>query len=462
MDRKKEFNVLYYPFCKCYDETLLKRMLLFYDKIYFMDPFNVEEREHLIRTSHYFYGIPNNKLHNWETINREIYYLLEKKGLVVNIDIYDLLNKYNRQIAENVFEDISDNSFCQISQEHDVSRIWHILKRRMPDTLLKKLNEIDWNTFRFQVDYHEFREYLERLEHFRDRAVDFNAYNSRFWKERDNLLHRNELRGIKGPFGRYNFDSSYQIDRTTDVYIKTSNVPKYEAKDNCNKTLPLDKGYLLPYTIGASISISQAMLVAALYNLSLFTNSEIMNRLLVRKFQIAFEKINRSMKFKEYTELKKKMEQKEIFIQTIDSMIPDVYFNKLDFLDIIKLRNACEKPLKKFRYFLRAFSDIRSNPWESEYWDEVLNTAEKVSFESKALQDKICETYKNLFRNSIKLIAGAGLGIAVMPQNLTVGAALALLASKEPLDAIWKTWKNRAELNNHSLIYLLKIQKSLE
>ncbi|MDI6886896.1 MAG: hypothetical protein QMD22_11275, partial [archaeon] len=63
--------------------------------------------------------------------------------------------------------------------------------------------------------------------------------------------------------------------------------------------------------------------------------------------------------------------------------------------------------------------------------------------------------------DTIKLAAGAVLGIAVMPQNLTVGAVLALLASKVPLDSIWETWKNRAELNNHSLIYLLKIQKSL-
>lgn len=430
---KKEFSVLYYPFCKCYDKTLLKRMLLIYDKIYFMDPFNVEEREHLLKTSHYYYGIPNEELDDWETVNREIYYLLEKEGFVVNMDIYDLLNKYGTQIAENVLEDISDSSFCQISKGDDASRIWHILERRMPNALLRQLNEVDWNIFRFQADYHEFTEYLNMHAHPRFQEQVFRKYYSCRRKDRDEA----------------------------NVYIKTSEVPKYKSKYEFDKTLPLDKGYILPYTIGASISISQAMLISALKDLSLFTNSEIMNQLLIRKFQIAFDKINSSMKYKEYRELKKKIEQKEIFIQTIDAMIPDVYFDKLDFLDIIKLRNACKEPLERFRFFLRSFSDIESNPWKREYWNEVCTKAEKLNFESKVLQDKICETYKGLFRDTIKLAAGAVLGIAVMPQNLTVGAVLALLASKVPLDSIWETWKNRAELNNHSLIYLLKIQKSL-
>lgn len=445
MKEDSDFSVLYYPFCKCYNETVLKRMLLFYDRIYFMDPFNSEEREHFLETSHYFYGIPNRKLNSWKNVNREVYYLLEDEKIVVNLDIYEAIQKYGRQITENVIADISDDLFCQISENQGYSTIWHILERRMPNALLAHLNEVDWYSFRLQTDFAEFSEYLRSFD--KD-ADDFKGYSSEFLAEREKIISNESLYLSRHPKGR--------------VYINASRVPKYEAKHDSDRTLPLDKGYILPYAIGASLSISQAMLVAALNNLNLFTDSEVMNSLLIRKVQIAFGKMRDTLKYKEYTRLKKGLTQNEIFVQTIDSMIPDVYFEKLDFLDMIKLRNACASQLKKFRYYLKSIDETERNPWEPEYWNEIKTIADKLTYEANMLRYQICKVYSDLFRESIKLTASVGLGIAIMPLNLTLGGVLALLVSKEPLDTIWDSWRKTVEHNQNSLVYLLKVQKSIE
>lgn len=416
-------------------------MLLFYDKIYFMDPFNSEEREHLLMTSHYYYGISNTKLSEWENVNREVYRLLEDEKIIVNLDVYDAIQKYGGQIAENVLEDLSDDTFCKTSEEQRYSTIWHVLERRMPNALLTQLNELDWNSFRLQADPREFGEYLSEFP--RHGKYDNEGLSSEFLSEREKVTSNQSL-----------YPPRYPKER---IYINASKVPKYVSK--FDDALPLDRGYILSYAIGASLSISQAMLIAAVNNLNLFTDSEVMNSLLSRKVQIAFGKMQDTLKYKQYTRLKKGQSQNEIFVQTIDAMIPDQYFAKLDFLDMIKFRNACAVQLKKFRYYLKSLDETDLNPWEAGYWNDIQNKVDKIASEVDILRDQICEVYRGLFRESIKLVASVGLGIAIMPQNLTLGGALTLLVSKQPLDAIWDGWRKTVEHNRHSLVYLLKVRE---
>lgn len=441
---KDEVSALYFPYTKCFNKLSLKRALLYFDKVHFIDPFSLDEQQNLLTTSHYYNGVSLDDRDHFQEVVREVYYFLEDQGVIYSENILPLIKEYGRELTANSLDDISDDVFCSYSYgdiDINVEKVtWHILEQRMPPQMLEVLENVSWSKFRKEIAQSAVI-YTDI-----DSAAKYLSFESEFYKY---LPKRKQLR------------KNGQFTRT---YVVAKDAP-YTSRGSWGNDPDFDKaflstGYIVPYALGASISITQSMLYAARNNLALFTDSDTMYYLLARKCQRAMQRANRTIaEIRLYDELLRKLKENDIAIAAIDSVISPTALDALDFVQILQLRKAYAPQLQEFRSYLSGLGILKTMPWETGYYDELRQRTIDLKREIKLLQDGLVKTFNKIFRSSLQATLGVGLGIAIMPHSVTFGTALALLAAKDiPLAPLFELWNASIEKRNHSLSYLINME----
>lgn len=435
-------EAVYYPFSRCFDLAALKRAILYYDRIYFMDPYNLSQRENLIQTSHYYDGVNFERL-QWAEIIENVYRPLEGEGWIEGVDIYPMIKKYDSELTENTIDDITDPTYCSYSFgdiDLNVEQVsWHVIEERTPPSLITKLQEVDWKDFKSAI-----------------------AKNAAVYAPFNNLYYGKFL---SFPEEYYKAIESSSLEKKyTKIFIPAEKCPIVSRKYGLNASPKLEdvSGYVLPYAIGASISINQAILFAALNRLSVFTDSLTQHFLLKRKCQNAVEIYQNPQKFMQNVKVLQSIKETDIVFTLFDDLIPDYYFSKIPIEKIIKFRKKHESELKNLRSYMLEIRNCLTNPWDDSYLEQVLKICDQAKRETKSLRREFSRVTRNLKRDSIKATAGTLLGLAAMPVSISLGAVLAAFVSKTPLDDIWAAWRRKSDLSEHELTYLLLLEDTFD
>lgn len=433
------FSAVYYPFSRCFDLKALKRAIFYYDRIYFLDPYNLSQREKLITTSHYYDGIDFGHRHEWAEAIEKIYRPLEDEGWIEGVDIYPLIKKYDRELTENTIDDITDPIYCSYSFgdiDVNVEKVsWHVIEERTPPTLITNLQEVEWKEFRKEVAKN---------------AAIYAPFNDPYYGKY--LSFKEEYYEA--------LESPSLAKRFANIYIPVEKCPQDSSRHGFGESSDPNgvSGYVFPYAIGASISINQALLFAALNGLSVFTDSLTQHFLLKRKCQNAIEVYHNPEKLKQNTKVLQSIKETDIVFSLFDDLIPDSYLNEMPIEQIIKFRKKHESELNNLRSYMLEIRNSLSNPWDEGYLEQILKICDQAKRETKSLRREFRQVTRNLKRDTIKATAGTILGLAAMPVSISLGAVIAAFVSKTPLDDIWTAWRRKSDLSEHDLTYLLLLE----
>lgn len=417
----KKLSALYYPFSRCLDEEALKRSILYFDEIAFIDPLNPDDRDNALSS------IPTERLgrygkwlsNKWYSI-REDYSYLAKEGIIRIIDPSPFLEEWDMLFLASLKSDLSDDMFIKLSFLAG-PMVWNMLRSKMPPSIFAMLDPRGGT----------FVEAMGRLE---------ELYTD----------HPRTVFKISKWFGEYT---------------------KYVARG-----LYTGEGdvYSLSYPQGASLNLTQALLVSEFENIYLWTDNNVHHSLLLRKFQRAIEHpelmtVRRIIVRETSDEL---MKRQLIATNIIETLIPHPSLSNLSLQDVVKYRRACEKDLVRFRTLVRKISaDIEVAPWDTKFESEIRkNIDTEVLPAVRELQDELEGVYVSLFgrlaKRTLASFAAGGTAListlfsglppfALLTLSCSALAAVLGYTSVELVEALIE--KKRVRQN--SLSYILKIAK---
>lgn len=160
MSETLNLKALYYPYARCTNENTLKRAILIFDEIGFVDPTSPEMRERLITDQR---EIPKSVIRDWETI-RDAYGPLLERNIVKLHDPEPVVRNHDKLLAAALKADLNDNEVWKICTAPGTPPTWSILRRRVPLSAFEFLNSqtygrINYGTARAKAFFH--REFMD-------------------------------------------------------------------------------------------------------------------------------------------------------------------------------------------------------------------------------------------------------------------------------------------------------------
>jgi hypothetical protein len=119
-----------------YRRANLKRLILLYDEVWFLDPIPSRIRQGLMTDSY----VPMEIAEDWEVV-REQYSGLEEAGAVKFFDPTALIADKDLLLTANVESDINDESLWELFTAADVPDTWAMLKEKVPSSVFGLLQE---------------------------------------------------------------------------------------------------------------------------------------------------------------------------------------------------------------------------------------------------------------------------------------------------------------------------------
>jgi len=142
-------RALYYPFSRTVNETTLKRAVLLYDEILFVDPVSSRMRGALFRSGHAPYTVTA----EWERIRR-LYEVLERVGLVRLVDPAEAVDDpaTGQLIADALHADLRDRGTRDLFPPTFTGG-WTTLRSRIPQPVVGHLPpDLKW----VRINAHEY------------------------------------------------------------------------------------------------------------------------------------------------------------------------------------------------------------------------------------------------------------------------------------------------------------------
>src|SRR4051794_35071627 len=129
------FRALYYPYSRTVDETTLKRAVLLYDEILFVDPMSSRVRAGLFDVDEHLPYLPPNVARSlaadWQAVSGR-YELLEREGLVRLIDPAEAVEspRSGPLIAQSLHADLDDPGLRDLFDDR-YPQMWSMLRSRI-------------------------------------------------------------------------------------------------------------------------------------------------------------------------------------------------------------------------------------------------------------------------------------------------------------------------------------------
>lgn len=136
---------LYYPYARCLDEETLKRAILIYDKIIFIDPMSEKVKQGRYSVENHQQYLPDQaakKLtEEWEYIKSH-YDTLTKENIISFYDPNKLLNNptIDHLITRHLQDDMGDQGVFRLF-ENSKAKTWSILRSRIPKRSFQYLHQ---------------------------------------------------------------------------------------------------------------------------------------------------------------------------------------------------------------------------------------------------------------------------------------------------------------------------------
>lgn len=443
---------LYYPYGMPTHEQTLKKALLYFDEVWFLDSLPFEQREKGFRgMSLNVYGQEETLFNQAiEIFNKNVSNILtdirEAKSLGVAkiVDVSNMLFPHNDLLTQALQSDVNDPTFVGISLNDHVSP-WNLLIERAPESFIKNIDEESvfdlpneyTGSFKFQkVSSGDIAHSLARQFAISGFARGFSDPFVREYKSRFPIFKTKAGAGICG-----------------DIWNKP-----YQHIN-------------VPFAYGASLHLNQSFIIAEQEDLMPFTEESTFHHLLTYKYRAAKENSLNSQNIISHNadhKLIAKMYQSILALKIIDIAFP-ISIEDLTIRQIIKYKKESRPELIKFREYLAdAINAIIANSNPKDIMKESNDIIFKTLLpELSSLKAKMDEIYRDLFIDLAKkgvLTLGAastsnlicklfsGLSAA---EIIAIGCAVAAGSITAISSELISTYNKSHKIKRHHLAYFL-------
>ena len=382
------WRALYYPYSRTVNETTLKRAVLLYDEILFVDPMSSRVRAGLFDVQQHLPYLPPNAAtaltEEWNLVSKR-YDLLEREGLLRLVDPAEAVEgaATGQLIADALGADLADRSIPALFSP-GYPRMWSMLRTRIPGPAF------------------------------------------------DHLVHQMPARVLSGADPGFPTPVALYIDGHPGA---TPNLVGVTIPDDGR-----DYAALLPYVAGSSIATSTALALARSEGAVPLTDSEAHSRLLSVRMARAAAAAPSASQVAGLTarpDGPRAHKIAQVQQRVVDSVISHGDLAALSLEECLLYRERTAEERTQFRDFLRdVVRTTHAQPWSPEIDDQVEEriraARQEISGHAKTMRD----TYRSLFKRSL-----VGLAVSSAPALLTtvfpvVSPLTALLFGGGPLTAI--------------------------
>jgi hypothetical protein len=430
MSKPLELKALYYPYARCSNENTLKRAILIFDEIGFVDPTSPSMREGLMTDDE----IPQAVIDDWKIV-RDAYKVLLERGIIRLYDPDPLVQKHDNLLTGALKADLDDDTIWEICSTPGTPETWSTLRRKVPTSAFNLLQSTVPGYVVMQP-----KELFRRKSLLRKRGEDPNEHP---------IIKRLE-------YHRYLFhDGKIAWELDSGMHKATRKKEPQEIEFSC----------ILPCTTGSSLAVNTALILADNEGLVPFTDSRLHHEMLVAKFQrisslLASKDVILSGVRRLHPE-----KLRRLAFTLLDVMVPEELISKMSIADCLKYKDAGIEAFQRLKSFIGELaSQIESEPMTDEFEKEIQKLIhQKVLPEAQKAKDKGIDIYEKLFGKLGKKVAAAltpTLGASIFaglttPVMLAVASAAALGAILPDLvDALVE---ERA-MHRNVLSYLLELK----
>jgi hypothetical protein len=418
MNEGSELRALYYPYSWCLDESFLKRAILYFDTLVFVQAAGPVAP---IRRGEAYYQVlgrhGEHLYRKWRWI-QSAYSQLEANGLVEYILIEDMPHLAGDTVAAAFYSDLCDDGFVSICEE---------------DT------PFGW---------------LVPLDRVGPAVRDARHYDLPITKPYDEFI--NDL------FPRW---TKVEQEDTPGGYGKGDNYWTQDA--GLGHTLVRR----VPHAVGAALYLNQCLLAASERGLFLLTDSIQHHRLLLHKYARTQGQQPAAVLANTEAIAAEIEKHSMVALDILSSFLSEADLSKRSIGDLIVYRNESREPLAALRLKVRQLaSEVTSQPWEPKFESEVRRLIDRDLIPELAKSaDGLKQVYEKMFGKILgtvgsrlattsapTLIASLMAGLSVS-QILTMGSASVLSALGLSLPELTDAWhRGRAEGRN-SLSFLIGV-----
>jgi len=435
----RPLRALYFPYSRCIDENTIKRAILMFDELIFIDPTYPDERNSLLSDG---YGNPPFTVEYWKKV-RDSYGMLIEEGIVKLHDPGPAIRSHEDLLGAAFKADLDDSEIWRICTKPGLPNTWSMLRSKVPAPAFDFLNP--QAPFRIGYGTRAAREFFypasgperEAPEAARDLFIESDEEPEPGWLQY--LFHDEKAERL---------EQTLDPDRRREI-----------LED------PEDKGYvcMFPFTHGSVLAVNTALLVADLEGLIPFTDSQLHHDLLNARFRRVrghAESLSDEVGLPSLHPEK----LRRITMTLLDALVPTECLEKISILEAVQYRQEAREAYGRFRtHIARMASEITSEVWDEGFEKELKQVVQgSILPEARKAKQMAVEIYEGLFGRLAKhvttaltptLVASIFSGISWQGM-LLVGSAAVLGAALPDLAAA--SLKKRAYRRN-SLAYLLEI-----
>ena len=291
---------VYYPYSRALRISTLRKALLLFDSLYFLD-----SEPWFVRTA-----ITQGKLANRSGVAEvnqieEDYHLLKAEGFVQVLDAASITRDHDELLTANVINDVGDDEFCKLAIAYS-SDIWSILRDRIPPGLLKALYS-GAGTFSEAIS-------LQAL-------INASGDSSRIINE-----------GVKRfTEFRWQFEEPVQ-EMATRAFFERRGY-RYVIGGNPHIELP---AYEFPFLQASSLRVNECLVAAALNGYTPYTDSTVHDSLLRLKVNRALVAVNTQPELRRQLaiDLPLRFPGQSLALEILDHLIPDEELNRISVSDL--------------------------------------------------------------------------------------------------------------------------------
>lgn len=416
---------LYYPYSRCVDEANLKKALLLFDELVFLDSQPQFARNALMREEEKF---------NADKIE-ENYLKLSESGAVSILNPQSLVKQHDLLLTSNVTYDIRDDEYCKTAIDYSAD-VWDILYERLPPSFIET----------FYPGAGTFSEAISLQNIIKSKG------------------DTNKLPDWIKQFATFRFPSS----NDSQAWEVFKNRYRYVIGGNPHIRL---EAYEIPFLQASSLRINEALLICAANGYTPFTDSKIHNNLLNLKLNSTISKIksDKSFKKKVLPDIEYEIPKEQLSMKIVDELIPTDNLNRMTFSELLTYKSDNIKLLERFRYKVSELAtNIESVGYDDKYYRNLQRLVDKeVKPEVAEIKHELAKSYEKSFGkiivNSIVTIIPT-LSVSVIGGLSFTGILAACAASeaaylstsgKDDLLEIASSFKNNKR-NDYSYLLNLK------
>lgn len=416
-----KMRCLYYPYSRAIDINTLKKAVLLFDEIIFLDSQPWFIRNELLEDK----GKAGSKKLT------ESYDYLAKQGIISLRDPTTVIQDHDLLLTANVVNDVRSDEYCKEAIDYDVT-IWDVLTERIPPTFLEAFYP-GAGTFSEAITLQALVKSKGKLEELPDSLRRFAAFR---WEYRS-------------------LEELWQAFRE-----------RYKFVIGGNPYMRLET-YQIPFLQASSLRINEALIISGMEGLTPFTDSNIHDRLLRLK-------VNNSLRvLTEKPDLREKMEidiplqlpRQHLAVAILDRFIPSEELERRSLQELTEYRISHADEFARFcGKVAELAAEIESVKPSSEYNKELQKIIDsKVLPEIVKARDQLITDYEKAFGSialkSVKVVvptvvvtAFAGLGVWEILGACAL-AELGMLSAKGAEDLL-ESWRARKQHGRQSFAYL--------